>query len=211
MAKFIKDIHEFIDFLTGKGQTGYHSPEEKDNAIHVASRQMFHMKVLEFEKNREVTTDLIPFFSDPIPLTLDVDGKTPYPTSFEYAASFTAGPKNRMVKETDKGMLANKINDPLCGPSQDYGICVYYKTYIQFYPTNLTNVKVSYLKPPVKPKWAYTIVSNRPVYDDANSIDIEWSELNHNELIMRTLETLGVNLRERELLEFAQLKKREVD
>lgn len=210
MAKFINDIHEFIDFLTGKGQTGYHTPEEIDNAVHVASRELFNEMRKVFEQTRIVTTDLIPFFSDPTQLTL-TNGQATYPPGFKYTASFSGGPNGRPIKEVDKAMLANKINDPLCPPSADYGVCVYYKNHIQFYPTNISNVEVAFLKEPVKPVWAYTVVNGRYVYDDTSSVDIEWGEQNHNQIMMRALSHLGINLRENELMQFAEIQKKETE
>lgn len=211
MAKFISDIHSFIDFLTGKGQTGYHSPEEIDDAVHVASRELFNEMRKVFEQTRIVTTDLIPFFSNPTTLSLSQSGQVAYPNGFKYAASFSGGPNKRPIKEIDKAMVANKINDPLCPPHQDYGICVYQKDYIQFYPINITGVEVTFLKEPIKPTWAYTISNGRYVYDDASSVDIEWGEQNHNQIMMKAISHLGINLRENDLLQFAEIQKKETE
>ncbi len=212
MAKFISDIHEFIDFLTGKGQTGYHTPEEKDNAIHVASRTLFDEKKKVFELTREITNDLLPFLTDPTTLSLNGSGIATKPTNLKYLVALTAGASEKKVDEVDKAMLPDRRNSPLCPPSADYPICTFYNSTIQFYPVNITNVKITYLKEPVKPVWAYTIdeESERVVYDDDASVDIEWGEENHNEIIIKTMDYLGINLREGDLLSFSQMKKQDV-
>lgn len=210
MAKQISYIHDFIKFITGKGQTGYHSPEEIDDAIHVSSRMLFDEKKKVYEETREITVDLLPFITDPTSLSLNGSGIATIPGTFKYLVAMTGGTNGVDVTEVDKGSLAYHINDPLCPPSADYPICAFYKTTIQFYPITLTNVKITYLKEPIKPVWAYTIVSNRFVYDDASSIDIEWGEENHNEIIMKTMDYLGINLREGDLVQFSQSKKQEV-
>lgn len=210
MAKFIKEMHGYIDFLTGKGQTGYHSPEQKDDAIHVASRALYDEKRKEYERTREITIDLVPFLSNADPLSINTsNGQALFTSSGKYIVSISAAGKS--VKEVDKGRWENKINDPLCPPTTVYPIFTIYKNFLQFYPYNLTDLNITYLSEPARAKWAYTIVSNRFVYDDASSIDIPWGEENHNEIMFRALEYLGLNLREGALMQFSQYKKREVN
>lgn len=71
-------------------------------------------------------------------------------------------------------------------------------------PANLINlVTLSYVRVPRIPKWAYTLTNNRPVYDSANSVDIDAPEQAFNEIIMIGLELLGVRIREQELFQYA--------
>jgi hypothetical protein len=209
VAKFISDIHTFINFLTGKGQTGYHSPEEIDNAVHEASLDLFNDLIRLFENSGVISDDLSPFMVGPTALTLTV-GSAPKPANYKHCIAITAGTNEVEVSRIDHGMLANKRNDPLCPPTADYPICAFYPGTIQFYPTTLANVKLTYFKTPTKAVWAYTIVSDRFVYDDTNSVDIEWKENLHPKIRSKAMEFLGINLREGELVEYAQIKKREV-
>lgn len=209
MAKFISDIHTFINFLTGKGQTGYHSPEEIDNAVHEASLNIFNQLVDQFEQTKVISDDLSPFMIGPSALTVDGSGQATKPADYKHWIALTEGTSGYAVDVVDHGMLAGRRNDPLCPPAAGYGICTFYNTVIQFYPITLSNVKITYFKTPVKPEWAYTIVSSRFVYDDTNSVDIEWKENIHPELRAKSLEYLGINLREGDLVQFSQIKKQE--
>lgn len=209
MPKFIKGIHDFITFLTGKGQTGYHTPEEIDDAIHAASKSLFDEYRLKFQQTQIITDDIRPFIANPTGLTIDGSGQTPYPTLYCYGSTIRSGTKK--VQLVDDSVLNDKINDPISPPTVDYPICSFYKDYIQFYPiTGLASVKITYLKFPVKPTYAYTIEFERFVYDDDNSVDIEWGEQNHLEIIIRTLSYLGINLREQTMLQYSEMKKNQV-
>lgn len=73
-------------------------------------------------------------------------------------------------------------------------------------PKAITNINLTYLRYPNEAKWEYTVVNNRPVYDSVNSIDIEAPYDAFNEIAMLTLEFMGIRLRERELVEMANLK-----
>lgn len=211
MAKYIEEIHTFVNFLTGKGQTGYFSPEEIDGAVYEASKDLFNDRYVQFAQTKRLTDDLSPFKSNPTLLTIDTDGHADKPVDYLYAVAITSGATNVKVEEIEDAFIGNELNDPLCGPEVEYPICAFYDEYIQFYPiTGLSNVKITYLKSPVKPLWAYTIVNDRPVYDDASSVDVEWNAQNIRELTTRTLKYLGVTLREGELVQFAQISETKV-
>lgn len=78
---------------------------------------------------------------------------------------------------------------------------------LNIYPTTFQYVHLTYFRQPVKPVWAYTTVNNRPVYDAVNSVDLEAPKDAFNEVAMRTLSLLGVNMREADLVQYAEAKK----
>jgi hypothetical protein len=98
----------------------------------------------------------------------------------------------------------------LCPPSTEFPICVFYKTYIQFYPeTGVEDISMTYLMKPVEAVYAFDITNDREVYNDGASVDIEWREQDINKIIMRTLQILGINLSDAELTNFAIQKSNE--
>lgn len=211
MAKFISDIHEFVNFLTGKGQTGYHSPEEIDNAVHESSKVLYNQLMKVYEETKEISDDLSPFLIGPTSLTV-ASGQANKPANYNHCVALTATTSDVEVEIVDHSMLASKRNDPLCPPAADYPICTFYSTYIQFYPTNVSNVKITYFKVPTKPEWAYDVDGDdRYEYNDTDSVDIEWKENRHGDIKMKAMEFLGINLREGDLVEFAQIKKQEIN
>ena len=53
-----------------------------------------------------------------------------------------------------------------------------------------------YFKTPVQAVWAYTVVSGKPVFDAANSIDIELNRSYLDEIVRETLVYLGVEVKD---------------
>ncbi len=203
MAKKIKEIHDQVNLLTAKGRTGYHSPEQIDLAIYKASKEKFNEYYKIYEQDNQLSDSMDVFLSDPISLTL-TSGKYTLPVDFVHeVGEITSGTTGRTVKRLTHSQLAYRRNSSLVPPSADYPICTFYKTYIQFYPTDITNVKMVYLKKPVAPKYAYTIVSGRPVYDDANSIDVEWNDVDIGKIATKALVILGINLDDPLLVQYA--------
>lgn len=207
MAKFIKDIHDFVNFLTGKGQTGYHSPEEIDEAVYFASRDLFDEKYKLYQINQLSTDDLKPFSSGPTTITIDVNGQFALPVDYFHLSSIGFGTSYTRIEQVEDAFLSNKLNDPLCGPDASHPIVIMYDQYMQFYPiSGISSPKFNYLKTPVRPVYAYTIVNDRPVYDDGSSVDVEWNTGNQSELALKTLNYLGINLREGELVQYSFAK-----
>ena len=79
--------------------------------------------------------------------------------------------------------------------------------YIRVYPAAGYTGRVTFLRRPVKPNFVYTLISDRViVYDDAASTQLEWPENWQNALLLKSLESAGINLTDREIQEFSQTK-----
>lgn len=82
--------------------------------------------------------------------------------------------------------------------------------YIRLYPTSGYTGTVTYLRRPVKPVFAYTVVSDRVVvYDAVNSTQLEWRETEIVPVLLKSLNSIGINLTDSEIANFAQIKSQE--
>tara|TARA_R110000744_G_scaffold311825_1_gene419248 strand:+ start:1740 stop:2510 length:771 start_codon:yes stop_codon:yes gene_type:complete len=111
------------------------------------------------------------------------------------------------VKPVDDGELNNLLSSSIVSPTLDYPILAFFEDGIQYYPKNLSSVELTYLHRPRVPLWSSTLVNNRPIYNPSASIDLEWSEQVFNEIAIRILSFVGVNLREAELSQYSEGKK----
>ncbi len=209
MAKFIKNMHDLVDLLTAKGKTGYFPRVDIDLAVYAASKDLFDKEYDVYQATKKITDSMGVFLSNPTTMTVDGFGQVNIPADYLHATSITGGTVGWPVSEMDEATLALRINDPLCPPTAEYPICKFYKTYIQFYPITLTGIKMTYLKNPIQPVYAYDVVDGREVYDDAASVDIEWNVTDQNKVTMRALEILGITLSEQDLTQFAMVKSKE--
>lgn len=209
MAKYIQGIHDFLNLLERKGLTGYFPPEEIDIAVYNASKDLYLVEYRKFEETQEITDSFTVFKSNPLLLTI-TSGQATYPSDYKHLVGLlcpTAA--NGIVQEIDEGMIGLKLANPITPPTLLYPCCVLENTYIQFYPGNVTGVTMTYIKNPIQPSYAYTIVGGRYVYNDSASIDIEWGVTDQNKVTMRALKYLGITLDDATLAQFGDLIQKE--
>ena len=77
----------------------------------------------------------------------------------------------------------------------------------RLYPASQYNGNITFLRRPVKPVFAYTVISGRViVYDSANSTQLEWNETWHNAILIKALSSIGINLSDVDISQYAELK-----
>jgi hypothetical protein len=54
--------------------------------------------------------------------------------------------------------------------------------------------------------WGYTVVSDRYVYNPATSTQPIWKDMDMNEIIYLALSYIGVNLKDQDIAQFANIK-----
>lgn len=169
----------FTDYLLGQFQT------------YAAGRPVSRVDYSMTEKARQRLTPLI---GPLVPLTIDVTGLATYPTDFQQSdAMFDSTGNNRIryVPQHKKYSYVNSQIDPIATNPiyliEDAGF--------RFYPNNLGQAMLSYVKTPPVIVWGYTPDANGlPVYDPALSTDPVWYDVDCYEIIARALKLFGVNL-----------------
>lgn len=79
--------------------------------------------------------------------------------------------------------------------------------YIRLYPTAGYTGQVSYLRRPIKPVFGYTVISGRViVYNPATSTQLEWGENFYNAVLIKSLSSIGINLDDQQVSQYAELK-----
>jgi len=113
------------------------------------------------------------------------------------------------VKMVNEDELSNRLNsqiDPV-NASNPVGEVLQLRK-IQLYPkVNTYTGNVSYMRKPLKPVYGYTIVGGRTIqYDPATSTQLEWRESDINMVLLKALSSIGINLSDAEVSQFAELK-----
>lgn len=81
------------------------------------------------------------------------------------------------------------------------------KGVFRLYPAGQHNGNVTYLREPVPVIFGYTIISGRViVYDPLTSVQFEWRSSDISAILLKALESIGINLSSQEISNFAQLK-----
>lgn len=113
------------------------------------------------------------------------------------------------VKMVNEDELSNRLNSQLdpVNASNPVGEMVQLRK-IQLYPnTNNYTGTVSYMRKPIKPVYGYTVVGGRTIqYNPATSTQLEWRESDVNMVLLKALSSIGINLSDAEVSQFAEIK-----
>jgi len=71
------------------------------------------------------------------------------------------------------------------------------------YMTRGDNVKISYIKKPRKPNWAYNVINEKPLYNSTNAVDFDLHPSDETELVYRILVLAGVAIEKPQLTQAA--------
>jgi hypothetical protein len=219
----IDQVYKFIDFTIKKSNAGgYLTPDEFNLIINRAQIQYFNklygnqndyrydrpIPKISYAVTEKISNSLSVFLSDSTALTIDANGQVNLPSDLFQTVSITHtinGVENEITR-VEQDRVANNLTSVYDAPDTTYPIYAQLRTKFQFYPKNLATANLYYLKKPTDMLWAYTVVSNRPQYDAANSVQPLWKDMDMNEIIYIALSYVGVNLKDGDVSQFAQIK-----
>jgi len=135
------------------------SPDDFNLLWPQAELRFFNSKYKEYGITKKVNDTISKVKSDPLTITIDNAGKYVFPADMLHESSVTyiyEGTQVEVVEVADD-RLANLLSSAYEYPTSEFPIYVRYKTYLQFYPINLGNAILTYLKQPVSSFWGYNI------------------------------------------------------
>ncbi|MGH7239743.1 MAG: hypothetical protein ACREHG_06710 [Candidatus Saccharimonadales bacterium] len=80
---------------------------------------------------------------------------------------------------------------------------------IQLYPKQPMAGYYNYLSRPATPKYNYTMNGRQVVFEPEGSVDLAWNDELQIQIIMSTLQALGINSSDQTLIQLSQLKQKE--
>ncbi len=211
----INKVYDFLKYLADKDQSGNITPKEFNLSIDRAFSEwtMKRYNNLKdntqnktgWQKNQKVKDDLKFLFVRKHVSTMcgDGGGVCGHGETVVVPRQVDISIDNEISSFLGSSIYAKRIK------AKKYVIAAFYKDHIQIYPKNIGVVDFTYLRQPVSPYWAFTLENGRPVYDAANSVDLEAPDEVVNEIIMMCASYLGINLREPQLIQYAEQMKQQ--
>ena len=112
------------------------------------------------------------------------------------------------VRPVDDSELSYLLGSSIVSPDEKHPVLAFYQEGVQYHPKTISAVDFVYLRRPVAPEWSFTTNTNgRPIYDASTSVDLEWPEQVFNEIAVRILAFVGINLREADLAQYSEGKR----
>lgn len=232
----INDLYKFVQFISNKEQSGYVKPSEFNMAVDRAQMQLFMERYnnpaeyqpgrpiprVAYQQTQKISDDLRPFMKKSMQNLLS--GKLLWSNLEDYMhlsslrVNYTFTNSCGETKTVKKGVriiddseLSNFLDSSILHPSEKYPIAAIYDGYLQVFPESIQNVEITYLSRPNRPTdgefWKFDITNGLPVFDTLNSTNLNWSDELFNEIAIRVLSFMGINLREANLTQYTELKK----
>lgn len=224
----IDKVYRFAQYCSNKSQSGYLSPKDFNLSLPRAYSEWVTKNYEDskqsdevgYERNQKVTDDLSFLKVPEYIVQLDSRGVFQKPDNYLHMNYMSFNRAYSNDGETESEIIGVDIvrdNElPKFSGSHIYRKSLKRRKYvmatigedeIRIYPNDIQRVNFSYLRKPVDPVWVFTLQNGRPVYDQANSVDLEAPDESVNEIVMMALSYLGINLREPELVQYAEMMK----
>lgn len=111
----------------------------------------------------------------------------------------------KIVSESERKDLARAMSTEVA-PTATYPEYEQYGSTIKVYPNTILNLNVRYLRKPLQPRWTYTIVGGKELYDPSNGSfqDFELHPSEFSNIVLKMLSFFGINLREEAVVQVAE-------
>jgi hypothetical protein len=211
----IEVLYQTVRTLLRKDHAGWISSDEFNQVVALAQEAMFGF-YLDSENERDANDALNPF-EKTAPLTKIAPGQFSMPTDYkariEAVTNSTASDCSTEVNYTPVRFITRQseyltLSSPIRGPKIDSPKCVIRGDVLTVYPGKVPNVTLRYYRQPIEAIRAYTLntISQEEEYDEANSVNLEWSAGRLDNFVDYLLYYKGLSLRETELIQWVQAK-----
>lgn len=211
----IQEVVDYLNFFINKKTGAFLTIPECIEALDRGQLALYSDLKAKYATSQYVKDALSPFRQS-YNFTTAISGNVVVPSNLSYLdlldIQIYFSLSNRTlyapVKLVNEGERANRLNsqrDPATATSP-IGEQIGERTF-RLYPAGVYNGNVTFLTRPIKPVFAYTVISGRViVYDSANSTQLQWRESEINSVVLKALQTLGINLSANEIAEWGNQK-----
>lgn len=214
----INDVFNILNFWIGKERGAFYTISELEDLTHVGSLAYYSDIKPRYAISTLIKEILSPFkrkynFTP----TDTISGYVVIPSNVEYLdildvqiqyniSNRTVYAPVTMVNEDERADRLNSQIDPVTVTSPIGEMDV--PRFIKLYPTGVGYTgTVTYFKTPTKPVYGYNLISGRVIqYNPATSTQLEWRATELTQVILKSLESIGINLSDIEVSQFAAVK-----
>lgn len=211
----IDTIHDFIRELLDKEQKGWRTPAQIDTALHHGQIRVMNHYLPQYAISQEAMDALSPFkrnlaYGTDAAGYYKVDPSENYQRLTGMGIQYTENsiPRSEPVKVMTEDKWHTRKNSQLRKPSLTKPIALLSGLgEFQFYPAGVYAGTIQFIRMPKAPKYAYTVDpqnARKLVYDNVNSVQLEWAEIYQDRVILAALEFLGINLGDDRAIQVAE-------
>lgn len=210
----MNEVYTIINFYINKEQGGWFSPEEITRMVIQYQMTLYNTYYTKYATSQRLDDALAPFKVDfQFSNGSSPGGLITTPDDYLdllgiYTIVVDTATRYRPVEIVNEEELILRLNSQVVPVTVYDPIGVIKSNWnIQLYPASPNAGYMMYLRAPASPYYAYSLVSGRViVYDQANSVQLEWSDKDIQMIILLALNGLGINLSEADIMQWSELK-----
>ena len=115
----------------------------------------------------------------------------------------------KVLDEVERSKIARLISTE-AAPTELFPVYESVGQELHVYPNAIDEINIRYIREPLMPKWTYFVLSTgQEMFDPSNTSfqDFELHESEFSNIVLRMLSHFGINLREGEVMQIAELLK----
>jgi hypothetical protein len=213
----INTIYKLILDILNKNQQGDLTPEQFNRYINQAQRNYLDYLLGEYQKymptrpfasvefsgNERIRQSIAPLIYGAILSPNSSTGISPTPSDYEYIDAMWGVYGHYNIRFIQQDRLDSYYHSSI-DPIATNPVYLINHEGFQFYPENIGQTRLSYVRTPPTIKWAFVEdLRGRPIYDPLNSIDPVWSEVDIYEIIVRVLAMTGISLQINNVVQYS--------
>ena len=176
-------LHEIYEIIRQK-YSRILEIDEYNAILRGVNLRKLNKEAAKFEEGQRVI-DVLSFLKESDTLTIDVDGIADLPKYYFRRASVSKDGVDIQVLMEDE--LQEVLQSPIYPPSATEAVCVFRSGTIQFYPVDLDEAEIIFLRYPETPEYVHKeddgASTGVSVYDPDNSTEFEWPVSEHMDLM----------------------------
>lgn len=213
----LNDAYTFLNFWINKEQGAWYSPPQLDLIVDRAQMSLWVDYYPKYGTSMDVRNSLAPFRTsyDFTNITSPV-GLVTLPASpiflklidMYVVMTDLNGTHFRGVEFPNDDERVDRINSQIIPLSlyDPFGE-VKANGVFQLWPNVAMAGRVNYFRRPAAPVFNYSLVSGRViVYNPVGSTQLEWNETDQNMVLIKALSSIGINIGEQDIMQFAENK-----
>lgn len=207
--------YNMTSYIANKAQGSYISPTEFQDSYNLAQKQYEHElieTVIGWDANRkkiklpaanlkQAKQKLAPFMVVAESVVIPGTGHLPKPADIGDIISMRTADDTKRIWRVEEDRLASHVSSVIDPPETSHTYTEK-DDYYKILPVTIGFINWEYYKIAPDVKYDYTIVSGRPVYNQAGSIDSLFGDLEQTDILARVLFMFGISIQSNQLVQY---------
>lgn len=214
----LNTVYNLALYIIRKQRNGFQTYPELDNIFNLGQLDLLNEYIDEYALNGKINSALNPFKTNyQFTFATSPNGLIALPGDYQLMLLGNTQHYNNERSEIEYGEIRfyneaewiNAINSQLRPATIKKPAAKIIAGQVELFPKVPNTGILNYIRTPAAPFYSYTVVNRAITYSAANSVQLEWADLEIPKVIMHSLSYIGINLDEQAITQFAEAKNKE--